>query len=117
MIGFGFDGDTAVFPAKGFGPPWNGWLCPIVDATTLSAVINRLAHVSHDRTVNITFGPDGTATVTESDPSEPLSIYEIPPDAAGNYQPATRCWEMIFDMDGYLAELNRFKVWSNFPPR
>ncbi len=87
-IRFGFDGDTATFTATAHGPNWNGWLCPIVDADNLKAVITRMAAMSDDRVVGITFsgtGDSGTATITEYELGQHLDTYELRPDAAGNY--------------------------------
>jgi len=90
MIRFSFDGDSTVFTAHGAGPHWNGWLCPILDADTLKAVVARLADLSDDRIVDLAF-TDTIATITEygrnSDGSRSVELctFTAAPDTDGHY--------------------------------
>ncbi|TXI53176.1 hypothetical protein [Mycolicibacterium mageritense] len=91
MIRFSFDGDPVVFTAHGHGPRWNGWLCPIVDAHTLSAVITRLAEITDDRYVQLALHDARGATFTEHEKNSDgqrgdlLTEHNLSPDADGHY--------------------------------
>ena len=91
MIRFSFDGDPVVFTAHGQGPHWNGWLRPIVDSRTLSAVIIRLAEITDDRYVHLTYAAGNVATFTEYEKEsggrrgDLVTEHAISPDADGRY--------------------------------
>lgn len=91
MIRFSFDGDPAIFTAHGQGPPWNGWLCPIVDARTLRAVIARLAEITDDRYVHLALHDPHGATFTEYEKNSDgrrgdlVTEHDLSPDADGHY--------------------------------
>ncbi|BBX82208.1 hypothetical protein [Mycolicibacterium aubagnense] len=86
---FSFAGDTEVFTAFGGANDANGWMCPVVDRSTLVAVVDHCRRLGANPGLELRFVRGSAAWVQEfaPGPNGRQMIAERPmlTDAAGHY--------------------------------
>jgi hypothetical protein len=85
------DDPTMIWPAAGFDRDHTGRLFPVVTPDTLDEILTMATDVTHERSVDVTPGPDGTVHVTGPDGSAAT----LRPDDHGRYHLRPLGWPLV----------------------